>query len=554
MSGYLPGILNGGFVFRGPRHDGTSGSLLGTDGSGKLQFVPPADILEDHITNSNPHHQYALQSSLNSQLDGKADLIDGVIPSSQIPAIAISEFLGAVDDDAAMLELVGQRGDYCYRNDQQAAFWLTTDEPADVESWLQVSLPSVSVQSVNGQTGVVNLGSSDVGAAPASHSHTISQITDWASTIAGYAPLSGATFSGPVKLAAGNGFEVYNTSDVTNYERFSASWTSNLLSLLVEYGGSGVSRRLRIGAARTAGSANNVNQTQYAANPISSTVGSIHTSCAGNGAAGPMISNSTTLTAASGIQIGQYLETSVMQSGAASYLGYVFNVSETSTGSGSKVIADFQLGGSSLFAVEKSQVTSRLPVAVNNNSLERLIARFASNTAYFGTFYDTGGVARTTVIGTSTNANASSIATNTGRSIWFSPSPVSASRGLIDFALSSGASGPLISMGGVTCDGSSGVAVPFTINPVINQSGTAGYSAFLINPSESAVGSGVKTLLDVQIGGSSRFRVDRGGSVVLAEIAESAALPGGLFRSSTDSGLFWKDASGTVFKFNMTAV
>lgn len=46
------------------------------------------------------------------------------------------------------------------------------------------------------------------------------------------------------------------------------------------------------------------------------------------------------------------------------------------------------------------------------------------------------------------------------------------------------------------------------IAPVVNQSGTAAYTALLVNSTESAVGSGARKLLDLQRGGTSKFYVD----------------------------------------------
>lgn len=51
------------------------------------------------------------------------------------------------------------------------------------------------------------------------------------------------------------------------------------------------------------------------------------------------------------------------------------------------------------------------------------------------------------------------------------------------------------------------------IDPVINQSGTGGYTAFKINTTETAVGSGAKLLADFQVGGNSKFSVDNTGAV-----------------------------------------
>ena len=53
--------------------------------------------------------------------------------------------------------------------------------------------------------------------------------------------------------------------------------------------------------------------------------------------------------------------------------------------------------------------------------------------------------------------------------------------------------------------------------PTINQSGTAGYTALLINPTETATGTGAKNLIDAQVGGSSKFSVDNTGKVTAAE-------------------------------------
>ncbi len=129
-------------------------------------------------------------SLLSSTLGVKADLVDGKIPTSQLPAVAISEFLGRAADESEMILLEGQRGDYCYREDLQAAFWLTTDDPSDKDNWLQVALPSVSVQSVNDQTGTVVLGYADVGAAGASHTHTIADTTGLQDALDGKAAAS----------------------------------------------------------------------------------------------------------------------------------------------------------------------------------------------------------------------------------------------------------------------------------------------------------------------------------------------------------------------------
>jgi hypothetical protein len=59
---------------------------------------------------------------------------------------------------------------------------------------------------------------------------------------------------------------------------------------------------------------------------------------------------------------------------------------------------------------------------------------------------------------------------------------------------------------------SSGVFAFASVTPTINQSSTAGYTALLVNPTETATGSGTKLLADFQVGGSSKFKIDNTGT------------------------------------------
>jgi hypothetical protein len=106
-------------------------------------------------------------AALSTALASKADLVGGVIPTSQIPAIAISDYLGSVNSEAAMLALTGQRGDWCLRTDSGAVgqWILSGDNAALVANWVRITVPASPVQSVNGQVGAVVLGPADIGAA-----------------------------------------------------------------------------------------------------------------------------------------------------------------------------------------------------------------------------------------------------------------------------------------------------------------------------------------------------------------------------------------------------
>lgn len=109
-------------------------------------------------------------STYTSGMAAKADLVDGKVPTSQIPAVAITSFLGTVSSQAAMLALSGQEGDWTVRTDNSTTWIITGNDPTQLSSWTQVLAPSGgggAVNTVNGQTGTVVLGFADVGAASA---------------------------------------------------------------------------------------------------------------------------------------------------------------------------------------------------------------------------------------------------------------------------------------------------------------------------------------------------------------------------------------------------
>jgi hypothetical protein len=64
-----------------------------------------------------------------------------------------------------------------------------------------------------------------------------------------------------------------------------------------------------------------------------------------------------------------------------------------------------------------------------------------------------------------------------------------------------------------TMTNSSGVNYGMKVLPTVNQSGTAGYTALLVNPTQTAVGSGTKLLIDMQVGGTSKLKVDNTGHI-----------------------------------------
>lgn len=106
----------------------------------------------------------------------KADLVDGKVPTSQIPAVALVK-PSVVASQAAMLALVAQPGDVAVRSDGAGTFMLAAEPASVLANWVQLAAPDAGVDSINGQSGAVTLGPADVGAAPAVHSHGVDDLS-----------------------------------------------------------------------------------------------------------------------------------------------------------------------------------------------------------------------------------------------------------------------------------------------------------------------------------------------------------------------------------------
>ena len=119
--------------------------------------------------------RYYTETELDGFLLGKQDVSEknvangyaglnssGKLLDSVIPDLAISEYLGNVANEAAMILLSGQTGDWCIRDDTGTVFILTNNNPGAASSWQEVAYPGAPVTSVNGQTGIVTLDADDI--------------------------------------------------------------------------------------------------------------------------------------------------------------------------------------------------------------------------------------------------------------------------------------------------------------------------------------------------------------------------------------------------------
>lgn len=115
---------------------------------------------QDAVTKSQLDDK--VSTSLIGAADGVASLDgSGKVPSSQLPAIAISDTF-VVADEAEMLALTAEVGDVAVRTDLSKSFILTASPASSLANWQELLSPPDTVLSVNGQTGIVSLNSDDV--------------------------------------------------------------------------------------------------------------------------------------------------------------------------------------------------------------------------------------------------------------------------------------------------------------------------------------------------------------------------------------------------------
>ncbi len=147
-----------------------------SDGLWRNTLITPADVGAATVASTGSYNDLADKPNLSL----KADLVGGVIPTGQIPAIAISDYLGAVNSQAVMLALTGQRGDWCLRTDaNNVGQWILSGDNASIlGNWVHVPVPVVPVQSVNGQTGIIVLSAADVGGVSSSDAR-LSDAREW---------------------------------------------------------------------------------------------------------------------------------------------------------------------------------------------------------------------------------------------------------------------------------------------------------------------------------------------------------------------------------------
>jgi hypothetical protein len=206
--------------------DAATAGTIGSDGAGWVKKtwaqakaalgLAKADVGLGNVDNTSDVNK-PVSTAQQAALNAKADLVGGVIPTAQIPAIATGQTV-SVASQAAMLALTAaqvQPGDVAIRTDQAGRRWLlAAADPSALANWIQLETPD-AVTTVNGQAGAVVLSAANVGAQPSDADLTAIAALD--ATSAGMIASDGAGWIKKTyvqaKAALGLG-NVDNTSDV----------------------------------------------------------------------------------------------------------------------------------------------------------------------------------------------------------------------------------------------------------------------------------------------------------------------------------------------------
>jgi len=140
------------------------GAVTSVNGQSGVVTLTKANIGLGNVDNTSDLNK-PISTATQNALNTKADLVGGKVPTSQLPSLAVSEYLGPAANQAAMLLLSGERGDWCIRTDLSSTFVLISDGGSSIGDWQELATPASPVSSVNGYTGAVVLGAADVGAA-----------------------------------------------------------------------------------------------------------------------------------------------------------------------------------------------------------------------------------------------------------------------------------------------------------------------------------------------------------------------------------------------------
>lgn len=332
---------------------------------------------------------------------------------------------------------------------------------------------------------------------------------------------SGDTMTGLLTLSStSTGILSYNTVDqVTDFESATIGWVSNNFKIGTKSGGAAADRKILLESADK-GTGLVQLLVDRGASPF---IHATHTTTSATRVAFQVSGTSTT---SSGSYTGAAIVPTINQSSTGAYTALLINPTETATGSGAKMLLDAQAGGSSKFsisnlgeAVLSGSATIGVSVIMPSTSTgfisyntsdqvtnyERYRHFWSSNGYFIGGEFGGTGTSRNITITPFGTSNTGGLKANASS--------------LSGFVLSFGSSatnGAIIHSLTGTLSGASGLQYGLSLTPTFTQTSTAGYTALLINPTESTIGSGNKRLIDAQTGGTTRFLVNNSGAILNA--------------------------------------
>ena len=184
--------------------------------------------------------------------------------------------------------------------------------------------------------------------------------------------------SSAINMANGSTFNLYNTEDqTTNYERLRADWLSNVAQIYTVPGGTGSARSLKIGYTSTAGGTTPMGYIQFG-----NGTGYVAVVGVASSAAGPLTQLAQyTQNAASGTQTAVSIAPTYNQSGTAGYTALDINPTETATGSGTKLLQRWAVGGLVRGAFTTVGVLNVAGMATSSNGAIGFLSSTALGTA-----------------------------------------------------------------------------------------------------------------------------------------------------------------------------
>lgn len=347
--------------------------------------------------------------------------------------------------------------------------------------------------------------------------------------------------AGNIQVPTGTGIALYNTSDkTTNYEKVTQGWSGNIYAISTLIGGTGTARYLRLGTSATAGSASPTRFLDLVPSGSNTFSFTSPSSLAGN----IMTMTGIDLQGASVSQTAVAINPQIHQSGTSSYTALLVNPTETTTGSGAKLLADFQVGGTSKTKIDTfgnhiiSSGSGAGFVAFNTadevTNYERVRMYWSSNVFRIAT--ELGGTGNTRDLQILSG----------GRSLLVQGTSSANGAYQMTAGSTSSTSGEILKLS-ATFTAASGNNVGLDVAPVLNGSGTQGYTALLVNPTETATGSGTKLLADFQVGGTSKVSIKNDGVIFPVKAATASAptyVKGGIYFDTTLNKLRVGGASG----------